>query len=198
MNNMQISKIMYIGLVLAIIIIIALTYIAFFNSNNDFITAKEAINIASPYAEEWNENAVLVAMTDTDYSADPATYVFPEGKNGKFSEWFCTYVVETDIGNSTSAIQFKVSSNGTVIEQFQVNNSAGFVYEGMVLNWTIDSDDAYEIAISNEEVSMWLQEHPNSKMAGFGLSSKSEGWTIIWCDDEVCRTVYIDYATGEY
>ena len=148
----EMKNIKIIGITLIIIVVIILSLIYFTSSNNEMISGLEASRLAEPYAEEWNESGVLVSMCVTDFSAEPATYLFPQGNAGKFSEWFLTYSVQTNIGDNTSVIQFKVSSNGTVIEKFQIDSSTGIEYEGMISNWIVDSDEAYEIAVSNDAV----------------------------------------------
>ena len=71
----------------------------------------------------------------------------------------------------------------------------------MISNWTIDSDEAYDIAISHNTVKSWMQDHPNVELSLFGSNSGKSGWSISWIDktedNEGFLTAHVDAITGE-
>ena len=166
-----------IGISLIVIIILTVSLFYYFNSSK-MISGLEAIELTTPYANNWDDNAVLVSITANNFYAEPTTL---NDSAGLFEEWFCTYAVLPSNENSTSVIQFRVFSNGTVIEQSQGNTT--YLFEGVISNWIIDSDEAYHIAISDDVVKSWMQDHPNAKLGLFGSNPLDNStWSISWID----------------
>ena len=188
---------------IAIIIIISTLAIVLFTAESEGITAMEALEYSDAYAHEWNEDGELFNMGVTDYSVPPQD---PDGEEGRYHEWFCQYAVPTNNGANTSSILFKVYSNGTVIEQGRAEDANLFEYHtGFVSNWTIDSDEAYDIAMGNSDVLNWLEEHPDAKLNLFNINHMDylgeTAWRISWIDKSDSNYGYMSVCivadTGE-
>ncbi len=188
-------------IVAAVVIIAALAYLVIFQEPKG-ITAMEAVELANIPAKEWNENSELFLIIITDFTADPNTY--PDGKNGRYDEWFCSYAVLASNGTPVSSIGYKVCSNGTVIQRGE-NNNASTLFEldnELIINWTIDSDKAYDIAMNDEKVQSWLRQHPESNLNMFNLNHMDmTTWHIFWIDKSGPYATYLSIGiiadTGE-
>jgi len=185
-NKKQKSIIVFI----AIIIVISTLAIVKYTEKTEGITAMEALEYSNAYAHEWNEDGELFNMGVTDYSVPPHDI---DGEEGRYNEWFCLYGVPTDNGANTSSILFKVYSNGTVIEQGRTEDSNLFEYRtGFVSNWTIDSDEAYDIAMGNSDVLNWLEEHPDAKLNFFNINH------VDYMDYTALHIMWIDKSDSNY
>ncbi len=167
---------------LAIIIVISILAVVLFTGNSEGITAMEAIEISDEYANNWNVNSALINIGITDYFEGPS-YI-PDGKNGHYNEWYCVYAVPSTNSTNASSISLKVCSNGTVTELIINNNSGIFEYGNeFISNWTIDSDEAYEIAWNYVDTQDWLEQHPESYIQFFSINHMDYTvWHITWMD----------------
>ena len=171
-------------MIVAIIIISALAILLIYEKPQG-ITAMEAVELSNVPAKEWNENAELISMGITDYTFFTENSTSPQsGSNGLYNEWFCTYAVLHNGNTNASSISFKVCANGTVIEQNRVENSLIFeLGVEFITNWTIDSNEAYDIALNNSRVQDWLEQHPDSYLLYFNINKMDlTMWHISWID----------------
>ena len=194
----------YVIVLIAIIIVISTLAIVLYTAKSEGITAMEALEYSDAYAYEWNEDGELFSMGVIDYSVPPHDL---DGEEGRYNEWFCLYAVPTNNGTNTSSILFKVDSNGTVIEQGRAEDSNLFEYSynGFVSNWTIDSNEAYDIAMENSDVLNWLEQHPDAKLNLFNINHMDylgeTAWRISWIDKSDSNYGYMSVCivadTGE-
>jgi hypothetical protein len=196
---MKIRRIVVIAIV--IMIVISALALLLIHEKPHGITAMEAVELSNAPAKEWNENCELVNVGITDFTVNSTFY--QNGSNGQYDKWFCVYAVRPNGSANASSITFKVFSNGTVIEQNRVEYSGIFDYGSeFISNWTIDSDEAYEIALSDVRVQEWLQKHPESRIQLFYINKMDiTMWSIFWVDksgpDSGHLSVGIVANTGE-
>ena len=155
------------------------------------ITALEGKVIADETARGWNQDAVLVYVIKSS----------PIEDNGRCSQWRFKYW-DGKTKNETSCIKIEVSSTGSIItrttELYEENESP-------ILNWSIDSDRAYELATTNSKIKRYLSNYLDEKIDGFILfgsnNNQNPRWKIEWVswgnDDPHWAHIYIDAHTGE-
>jgi hypothetical protein len=194
------KSIIIISAILVIVIVISTLGYLYFSKMSDTMTAMKALEYSTPIAKEWNQESELFYMGVTDYFADPSYY--PETEKGRFQAWFCLYAIPTN-GENTSSILLKVFSNGTVTEVNRAEDRNLYeTYGDYITNWTIDSDEAFDIAVKDDVVSNWLEAHPDAKLVNFFIDHKDyTNWQIAWIDksDPNSRYIYVSIAadTGE-
>jgi len=129
------------------------------------ISAKEGLQIAEEAAMEWNADSILV------YVMKSSTMI----NEGTFSAWGYKYWNET----SNECLGVKAYGNGTV-----TTRETGYYKENPIYNWNIDSDEAYEIAIENDEIQEYLSTFERAYIERFtlfgGEGDSDPTWKIHW------------------
>jgi hypothetical protein len=186
---------LYLGVIGVVVIVVLAGWVVLVNkSEPEGITAIEGLSAANNFANNWHEDAVLesvIMLTDKDQV------------NGSTSKgWYYTYYSPSNIVNYTfnysiyETIQVYVFSNETIISEAI---SGGGVLS--ITNWTIDSDDAYDIALNKQEISMFLSTY-SAHIDSFSLANidNRTTWSISWVDwkyNPKWASIDIDANTGE-
>ena len=191
---------MIAAFVTAIIILSGIFLFIQNNQNNINISALEAKDIAYPIATNWNNNATLVNVRGGGMNSE-----------GYFSKWIFKYIEPVDAlmtVNETDCIEIKVYSNGSY-ESWTGTTGTGVVGdEKMIISWTIDSCQAFEIAYENDNIHSFLRQNPSVYVFSLhnatweGHSTQKPAWFIEWTydagfDDPKWAQILIDANTGE-
>ena len=162
------------------------------------ITAMEGKSIADTMAEEWHDDALLVAVGSMGSDS-----------NGNSSKWYYKYIslstniTEDNITKYERAYVYVMSNGTTTVKTaFVVRSAIG----EPILNWTIDSDDTVKIAKENSKIRDFLSKYNNAHI-GLNLRMEDEYpnnaiWSIHWADqgwfdDPHNAHIVIDASTGE-
>lgn len=193
------KKLKSIHVIIICIIVISLIAILFYNMvqiKEEGITAMEGYEKAEAIALEWNATAELVEVNSfwaTDYE-------------GNSSAWSYTFYDSQSqfISDSGSFMYFKlfvkIYSNGTVFER-EFSGLQSHVIE----SWNIDSNESYQIALENEQVSTFVSS-PTAELQSLELNYfyNQTCWNIIWKDLEFYEEdrsykllAYINASNGE-
>jgi len=180
------TKVIIVSLV-AIVIIVASIGFYLIKTGPSYISAMERKTLADEIANNWNSSAFLIIVSSGGDSDE----------NGRYSNWQYCYATSHDRANQTNEYSITIYSNGTT-SIFEFDNPFG---SDGINNWTIDSDEAYQIAIANESVQNMI--HTNFT-AGPGMqlyqNDNRTFWGISWHDPrEVTFFVIfrVDATTGE-
>ena len=185
MLNWKDKKIFFLLLV-AVIIVSIIAY------SERGITAMEKRKRAENIAYSMDKNAMLVDVYASGYRA-----------NGRFSSWTYSYYSPMN----DNLILITISNTGKVNVRTQglyldINISA----LSPTVNWTIDSDKAYKIALSNPDVRRFLEHWPDVETFFFLYSrygsTNNSAWSIkfhSWgvLDDPNSVLIIINARTGE-
>ena len=167
------------------------------DSNTDNgITAMEGKEITDRIAYNWTPDAKLIGIHKGDEMVSP----------GKCLMWFFYYYNSSNQSLPYHYIKIEMYSNGDAISI--VLNNWWFTNKSKPIeNWTIDSEDAYNIAINNNEIKKWLEINDKAKVEGFHLVNSYDNYTnprwVIQIDnyekgnDGIFATIDIDAITGE-
>jgi hypothetical protein len=112
------------------------------------ISAKEGQIIADNVSHQWRSNAILydIRLATTDMTHDN-TYI----------AWYYAYY---SINSSEmTSLDVKVYSNGSYMAE---EIGPGLIDSNLLplLNWTIDIDEAYSIALENEKIKNFMKNDP--------------------------------------
>jgi len=186
-------------LILAIITLISvpISYILLTkstNGTNTTITAREGLALANGVAHEWNNDSVLVYVRD-----------YGSFFEGECTAWYYIYYSPSSgraINNwTTYSLLFVDVYYDNTYKTEEIQSSA----EPPILNWTVDSDEAYSIAMKNKEIRAFMDEYPGACVDIFSLHGREDGnpvWNIEWVDwgfmdDPHWAKIQIDATTGE-
>ena len=165
----------------------------------EIITAIEGRTFADDVAKKWHDDALLVDVGSMGMS----------DSSGRASKWSYKYIslsttiIDENITKYERAYVY-VMSNGTITVKtaFRVKDEIG----EPILNWTIDSDQAVEIAKENSEIKEYLSKYSKAQL-GLNLRMEDEYpnnaiWSIGWADqgwfdDPHNAHIVIDAHTGE-
>ena len=171
---------------IVVILIISATFFIFYDKDQE-ISAIEGKILADEIAQDWNSSVGLVRVNlmtsigGTD--------------NGLAQAWGFSY------NCNASSIGFAVTifSNGSYVCS-EVEPPTPY----RINNWTIDSDEAFEIAKSNPEIKGWLDDHRNAVVQSMTLTAgpTSTSWGIAWfdsgfIDDPHTAVIGLNATTGE-
>ncbi len=177
-----------ISLVIILILLIACIMIFFISYETQRITAIEGKVYANSIAYNWSENATLISVRIASTI----------GSGGYFTDWYYKFIDTTIITNETECIQIKITYDGG--QYITYNASIG--PHTPIFDWRIDSNDAYEIALANEDIYSFMAHNP--MVDGFFLSNASgiPTWYIDWTydagfDNPKWAEIQIDATTGE-
>lgn len=178
---MKHSSALIIGLALIIIIATIGVFILSQNKFSNEIKASEGNVIAEQLALNWSDNATLVHIT------------------GKPQEAFAFRYWDTT-NNAINCMEVTVYANKTT----QTRLTRCLHDEYPISNWTIDSDEAYNIAMNNDKIKSFMRHNP--ALDSFSLASPTTTgnsvWYIHWAynasiDDPKWAQIQIDANTGE-
>ncbi len=178
-------------LIIAILILSAIMLIHS-QTNNKGMTAMEAKTEADKIAFEWNTSATFMGC-------GPCGDVNSEGKADC---WSFSYQDRMD-GNGTYEFNVKIYYGGHYETEVLWLNAPSST-QG-IENWTIDSDEAYSIAMKNEEIKSFMERYHGAHVDSFSLSGRQDGnpvWSIEWVDwgiwdDPHWAEIRMDATTGE-
>ena len=204
------DKMRYIHIfVIIILLLISLSGCIEINSDEEkeTMTALQAYEIAEETAKEWYDDSVLILVGLGGYS---------DGRGGAHRWSFRYYSPSNYIDHNDNATKYAsayiyiYANNDTdIVEDFSI------IYDKTITNWTIDSDEAVEIAKQEPQIESYLDGYPG---AGLGMSLKmwerlpdgrenpnqdSATWSIRWehmggmFDDPAHARVFINANTGE-
>jgi hypothetical protein len=159
------------------------------------ITAKSGLTVANKVAHNWSANYTLVGVR-----------INGDMRNeGYFLGWIYTYSSSHAISNKTEYIEIWVEYNGNY--HLYLNQEVDRAKP--IINWTIDSDDAYRIIKQYSQVELYLSTYKKSVIDTFVLGNRDElsvnpVWCISWddkssaSDNENYHRMYaeIDATTG--
>lgn len=163
--------------VLSSLLMFALVSSGCFQSESDKnrITAQEGFEKAKDLSDSQNEKAVLESVACLDSPK----------KGGKSPRWSFDYIAPLENGTYvTSDIIINGDLKGEVSIGGYVNKSKRTPKP--LLNWTIDSDEAYDIAKENQKISGYLDEYDDAEVDQMQLDmweeySKDDAiWIIKW------------------
>ncbi len=134
-------------IVVIIIIVVVATYTL--QPAEVGITAAEAKSIADDIAYSLRDDAVLILMQSTSKMVD----------NGTYSEWHLLYVVPNAYGSwhhyNSEGIFITVRTRGENTHRIETARFRGYD----ISDFNIDSNQAYEIALSNDTVRNFISEN---------------------------------------
>ena len=174
------SKLIIVS-VIVIILVIASIGIYLIGGGASGITAMEGREIAEQLALNWSDNATLVYVTGDPHQAIAYRY------------WNLT-------NNTINCLEVTVYTNKVTETRY----TRCLHDEYPICNWTIDSDEAYEIAMDNENINSFMAHYPT--LDSFSLATprldNNSVWYIYWCynagfDDPKWAQIQIDATTGE-
>ena len=191
---------------ISVFIVLSLSLSGCTDSENktDMITALEGKKVADIVADKWNVEAILIRVTSTVIGNDL-------DDKGESNSWFYIYIVvkekEDDI-NICDELRVEINSKGEKEESTSSGNYNGDEIQ-LLVDWTIDSDDAIRIAKEDQNVKEFLEVYPDSI---FGMSIESDTseelneygkvWIIHWYViegnyDTLSAKIWIDYTSGD-
>lgn len=187
---MATKTILTIITILIVIIVIAATGTILLINNNESqgITAIEGEAIANPIAKNWNTSAVLIVASKGSNMEE----------NGEFSLWYYKYINGPTIIDSSECLEIKVYSDGVT----ELRSNASIGDKTPINSWIIDSDEAYEISNSQNELVGFFNHNPMLDHMSLSNSSGIPTWYIDWAydagfDDPKWAQIQIDANTGE-
>ena len=176
------TKLIIVSLVIIIIVVASFGfYLIKDGASVEEITAKEGNNIANQAALNWSVNATLVYIAGNPQQAFAYRY------------WDLT-------NNTSNCLEVTVYTNKTT----EMRNTRCLRDEYPICNWTLDSDEVYEIAMANDNIKSFMNHNPT--LDSFVLANPTLGsnsvWYIQWAynagiDDPKWAQIQIDATTGE-
>ena len=185
------KRIVVISLAIIIVIVVASIGIYLFKgeASVEGITALEGRVSANSIAQEWNSSAHLVGVRMSGQHegyADPICYTYTNSTLGQIPVFFYEVYYNANLTYEINTYTF-YSPNGE---------------DTPIVNWTIDSNDAFDIAKDNPEIAQFLRHNP--MVDGVQLSAQSgiPTWYILWTydagfDNPKSAQIKIDATTGE-
>ncbi len=153
------------------------------------ITGKEAQEVANLTAMDWDVNATLIFVTGSSSHL----------RDGKFEKITFRYWNLTQ--NENNCLEISVSNS----LETQIRKTNRHHEQNIITNWTIDSDEAYEIAEANKQINNYLKEYDDAEVDSFHLSggenNSSPEWWIYWTATDwgspVNAHIVINAQTGD-
>jgi len=169
-------------------------------SYSSYITAKTAFERAREIAIKWNSTAQLdIEVTPIGSPANTS--------DGRCEGWhfiFSALISPTMYG----ILYISVYGNGRVYTYSDTANITSYSWvSSPIYNWTIDSDEALQIATHNDTIQQFLSNIPEAKIEIMELSmmpklSDNAVWHINWffsgiLDSPCVAEIMIDAWTGK-
>ena len=163
-----------------VLILILASYIIIKPNEPDekFITAFEAKEIADNVTHELGIDLPLTTISAKAinvYEHEPGRL----DSNGKSTLWQFHYQQTNDTSFNYTWCSLLIYSNGSHYIDW-MNGTGAYWYVNDLVNLNIDSDRAYEQAVSNNKIKTFLSEHPGVKMISFDLSWDFDHNCPIW------------------
>ena len=121
--------------------------------------------------------------------------------DGRFKSLYYRYWNRTN--TSGNILCLTVNKDGSVSERQSTKQPDEFP----IFNWTIDSDEAYSIAMKNEKINEYIERYDDEVVDSFYLSGTENGdpvWRITWMassgfvpDNPHPAEIQINATTGE-
>ena len=159
------TRILICCIVVVIIVVSAIVVFFVTQKQPSYITAKEGFEKAEPIAKKWNNASNLCIVYPRYISQD-----------GKSEQW--VYIFEAPFSKGIRGeLTIKIYSNGNVnTEEYYGGNFIPGL--NFVPNWTIDSDEAMEIAKKNKTIAEYLSKCPQ---AGIDMCLRpDETYSCVW------------------
>ncbi|MFW6142026.1 MAG: PepSY domain-containing protein [Candidatus Saliniplasma sp.] len=205
------DKMRYIHIIVIMILLLtSLSGCIEINSDKEkeTMTALQAYNIAKEIANEQYDDSILVLVGLGGYS---------DGKGGAYRWSFRCYspstlIIEDNVSYYQRMYIYVYADDNTENQTRYITKSS---FSNPIENWTIDSDEAVEIAKQEPQIESYLDEYPG---ASLGMTLKmweklpdgrenpnqsSATWSIGWSDsggyfgDPAHARVFINANTGE-
>jgi len=180
-TGMKYSEVLIIGVTFTLIIAAMGVFLLQNDNISNEITAKEGYTIAEQHAKNWSYNATLIYVTGNSQES----FIF------RF--WDLT-------NNTINCLEIKVYTNKSITTRF----TKSLHDEYPISNWTLDSDEAYKIAMNDAEIESFMKHNPmlDSFFLASPTSSGDSIWYIYWAynagiDDPKWAQIQIDATTGE-
>jgi uncharacterized protein YqkB len=161
--------------IISVILVVYLYSMTFSSSNN--ITAQEAKVIADEVAFSYNNSAQLYYVSSQQDMIN---------HDNSCNEWRFHYIVGYYNSNAGyEFLQVSVDSDGTYTESTGSEDDADLMNKTFN-NWIIDENQAFNIALDNDDVGLYLKSH-DSKVFLYWLTvdenqSTNPVWKICWRD----------------
>ena len=181
LNKKNILRICIVIIIIAVLIIASLYMVVFQNTNG--ITAFKAKAIANRVALDWNPSAKLHSLSpniDEDILSN----------SGRFFTWELNYFSNViTLPNGSYNFDWKsitVTKEGA-IRSSPESNIWSDTEPNEILNWDVNSPEAFSIVQSNETVMQYLNEEGTNYtidgMVLIGTPNNSSMWLMSWVDD---------------
>ena len=156
------------------------------NEDNSGISAFEGKEIADPIALEWNENATLFEIRGHHKNKGLSDY------------WFYGYIYPNISENDTGFSICVFNDNS-----FRSRDCEILIEKKPICNFSIDSTDAYDVAILNEKIKAYLAKYKGHINHFVLWNIDNIHWRIEWeidatgNEDYKRAEIHIDANTGE-
>ena len=186
MNKKVIIKI--VAIVCAVLICLSFVYFhSLTNVTREGLTAIEGKTIADDIAYEWNSSALLGSVRTIEYAK----------LDGLSDYWIYGYL---NPYNYSYFVDITVFASGET-EVKHYNISLNVSYDASKWNWNIDSDDAYDIIISDPTIKQFKSKYGVGSLE-FSLGGSNPYWYVSLhasrlFDDPKSAEIQIDATTGE-
>ena len=170
------------GLIMCIIILICLPFISSGQESPE--TAMELQNIADDFANEWDENATLIQINNL------ALF------EGSWDKAGFQYYYSSNMGaNATNYLIINVAQNGTIRVKDYNYHPSNLIE---IHNWTIDSNEVWEIIRANETYLDYIASYPETYV-NFNLKHYENESSPVWeCSFTQWHSIYPVPDSGIY
>jgi len=159
------TKILICCIVVVMIVVSAIVVFFVTQKQPSYITAKEGFEKAEPIAKKWNNASVLRGLRSG---------VFQDGRSEGWLYEFIAPFSEGIIG----ALSVEIYFNGNV-KTYEYRGQGNFTPRlNFVPNWTLDSDEAMELAKKNQTIAEYLSKCSEA-YASMDLSA-NETYSCVW------------------
>lgn len=154
----------------------------FLNVQNDEVTAQERLELADEAAKAWSEDAELASVMTIESTTptDERVPMDPEVGNGRALAWWYVYCLQT--GETLEARAYKVTADGVVTEEkdaAMLAGQPGLHQMGAVGDWKVDSDEAIEVAKTNESFRLAAQGFNATVLQGLANHEGVSSWWLV-------------------
>ena len=202
-TNGKNKKVIIITIVIVLIIVSVGIYALTQTNDAEGMSAQEAKNISDNIVQNINITLPLyrISATGSMYNA------YPNGEiddSGNSSIWSFTYCKTNETTHVVELFEIFVFSNGSSRAVCE-NYSGAYFNVTPVNNWSIDSNEAFEIAKNNEAVKEFRSTYSGEYINVFALywdeECQREVWKLTWryegpLDNIEQVTILIDANTG--
>ena len=191
MDEKKTKTISVITIVVILVIIFLITPGLNDNDSQDYdgMTTFAAKSKADEIAKNWSSNPILINAHGRDIE-----------DNGSFHHWNFIYVKWSQ-GSGLDVFIVNIHSNGEV----DFHTDDGNYYYNPIINVTIDSDEAFNIALTNSTLLNFINEHEtNFRYVTLSKKSHNITWRLEWYytirgdpNQDILAIIEINAITGE-